>query len=160
MSKTWECHDGFFGFPDERELEPGRLDDDAVHVFMRGHCHSFAEAVCRLVPTAELVLAYEPVQDGNETVGQSHVLVRLDGRFLDVRGWVDQVDDETMRDVEAFWGRVKPITREGWLAEGGSGWLDLRVDDALPFALALLSTVGVEVDREQRLLAEMLMEVD
>lgn len=160
MLQSWECHDGIFGFPDERDLEPGVLDEDAVHVFMRGHCHSFAEAVRRLLPSAELVLAYDVNDEaGGAEVGEAHVLVRVGGRYLDARGWVDEVDERSQRDVESCWDRVTSIEREGWL-EGSDGWFDLRVDEALPFALALLDQVGLKIDFDQRLLAEMLKEVD
>lgn len=160
MLQTWECHDGIFGFPDERDLEPGVLGEDAVHVFMRGHCHSFAEAVCRLLPSAELVLAYDVNDEaGGAEVGEAHVLVLVDGRYLDARGWVDEVDEECQRDVESYWDRVRRIEREGWL-EDSDGWFDLRVDEALPFVLTLLDRVGLKVDFHRRLLAEMLKELD
>lgn len=156
MQQSWECHDGIFGLPDDRVLTPGVVDEDAVHVFTRGHCHSFAEAIVRLVPSAELIWAYDfSGGDQPEENVQGHVLVRIGGRYLDARGWIDEIADEAGRDLESHWSRVAVIGREGWLVNS-DGWLDLRIDEAVPFAIAVLDRVGVEVSSEQRLVATML----
>jgi hypothetical protein len=149
-SKSWECRDPFFGFREERNLEPGVLDDDAVDVFTCGHCHSFAEALRRLVARAELVFAHL-LEDGEV---RGHVLVRLDGRYLDVRGWIEDLDEfvddpEPDRSFERGWRRVEVIEPRDWMAISGD-WLEPRVEDAMPFARTLLARLGVPEEIERR----------
>jgi hypothetical protein len=101
-----------FGLPEDRELQPGVLSEDAIHVFTRGHCHSFAEAVVRLVPSAELVFAYDYCEeDGPEEDVEGHVLVKIDRRYLDARGWLDEVEREAECDVESFWSSGTGVSR-------------------------------------------------
>lgn len=145
-TEEWECLDGFLGLPEARHLRPGVLDGDAMHVFTSGHCHSFAEALHRLHPPAELVFAFD--RPSGVKVGlrgaQGHVLVRVEGRYLDARGWIDEqieVEDGNRR-FEEVWDGVLAIEAEGWFASGG-GWLPMRVDDALPFAAALIERLGL-----------------
>lgn len=146
QTSEWDCHDCFFGFPEARELRAGVLDEDAEHVFTNGHCHSFAEAICRLTTAAELVFAYEHDGAGGEV--QGHVLVRITGRYLDARGWVDVRlrSEEPNRAFEGEWDQVLRIAPNGWLANS-TGWRRPRVDDALPFAAALLRHLEVPIDR-------------
>src|SRR6185295_20208178 len=88
-SAEWECFDIFFGFPEARELRAGVLDSDAEHVFTSGHCHSFAEAILRLT-AAQLIFAFDLPAEGSEDEVQGHVFVRVDGRYLDACGWIDE----------------------------------------------------------------------
>jgi hypothetical protein len=144
----WECLDVFFGFSEVRELRPGVLDDDAEHVFTNGHCHSFAEAIRHLCSAAEMVFAFEhPGEDRGLRGAQGHVLVRIGGRYLDARGWVDELVDaeDANRAFEREWDGVVAIGPQGWLATS-DGWLAPRVDGALPFAAALLERLGVPID--------------
>jgi hypothetical protein len=148
---TWECQDPFFGFREHRDLVPGVLDDDAVYVFTCGHCHSFAEALWRLAGDVELVFAYDI--DAGEVRG--HVLVRLDGRYLDARGWIDGLDEfldepDPNGSFERGWLRIEVIAPGGWLAISGD-WLEPRVEDAVPFARTLLARLDVREERERRL---------
>jgi hypothetical protein len=140
----WWCTDPFFGFREERELRAGVLDEDAEHVFTNGHCHSFAEAVARLVARTELLLALDRDERGR---AQGHVMARIDGRPLDACGWVAEGREgpEAERALEARWEEVVAIGPEGWLAVSG-GWLEPRVADALPFAEALLGRLGIAID--------------
>lgn len=147
-SVDWECFDVVFGFSEVRELHPGVLDGDAEHVFTSGHCHSFAEAIRRLTAAAEMVFAFDfPGEVREEVDVQGHVLVRIAGRYLDARGWVDELTDaeDANRAFEREWDRVVAIGPQGWLAKS-SGWLTPRVDDALPFAAALLERLGMPVE--------------
>lgn len=148
-ASEWECLDIIFGFPEVRELRAGVLDSDAEHVFTSGHCHSFAEALRRLT-ACRLVFAFDGPDEGREEVGvQGHVFVRIAGRDLDARGWVDErlEGPEPDRLFEAQWDRVREIGPEGWLANS-RGWLEPRVDDALPFAAALLQRLQVPIDAD------------
>jgi hypothetical protein len=143
----WECFDIFFGFPEVRELRAGVLDSDAEHVFTSGHCHSFAEALRRLT-AAQLIFAFDcPVEGCEEGEVQGHVFVRIAGRYLDARGWIDERLDgpDPDRAFAAQWDRIREIDSEGWLANS-HGWLEPRVDDALPFAAALLKRLHIPID--------------
>lgn len=143
----WECFDIIFGYPEVRGLRAGVLDSDAEHVFTSGHCHSFAEALRRLT-AVQLVFAFDGPDEGREEGGvQGHIFVRIAGRDLDARGWVDERLDgpEPDRVFEAQWDRVTEIDPEGWLANS-RGWLAPRVDDALPFAAALLERLQIPID--------------
>jgi hypothetical protein len=145
-ASEWECFDIFFGFPEVRELRVGVFDDDAVHVFTSGHCHSFAEAIRRLT-SAELIFAFNCPNKGCEGGGaQGHVLVRIGGRYLDACGWVDGrlEGPDPNRAFEAQWDRVKEVGPQGWL-ETSSGWLEPRVEDALPFAAELLRRLEIPI---------------
>ena len=140
-TEWWPCFDFLLGFPERRGLRPGVLDKDAIYVFTNGHCHSFAEAIARQCRTAELVFAFD-LPDGEDEglrAAQGHVLVRISGRYLDARGWVDELIDaeDANRVFEERWDRVLAIEPEGWNAMSG-GWLSLRVDAAMPFASVLL----------------------
>jgi hypothetical protein len=141
---SWGCTDPFFGFREERELRAGVLDEDAQHVFTNGHCHSFAEAVARLVGRTELLLALDRDEMGR---AQGHVMARIDGRPLDARGWVEEGCEgpEAERALEARWEEVTAIGPEGWLIVSG-GWFEPRVADALPFAEALMARLGIAID--------------
>jgi hypothetical protein len=144
----WECFDIFFGLPEVRELRPGVLDADAEHVFTSGHCHSFAEAIRRLSGAAELVFAFDlGGADREAGEAQGHVLVRIAGRYLDARGWVDELieAEDANRAFEREWDRVVAIGPEGWLAMS-NGWLEPRVGDAMPYAAALLGRLGGPID--------------
>lgn len=144
-SEEWECFDGLFGFSEARELRAGVLDRDAEHVFTSGHCHSFAEAIRRLNATAELAFAFNYLgEEGEEGAAQGHVLARIAGRYLDARGWVDErlASADANRAFEDEWDRVIEIGPQGWLANS-SGWLAMRVSDALPFAAALLTRLRI-----------------
>lgn len=140
-TERWQCFDFLLGFLEPRDLRPGILDKDAVYVFTNGHCHSFAEAMARQCRAAELVFAFD-LPDGEDEglrAAQGHVLNRISGRYLDARGWVDELIDteDANRVFEERWDRVLAIEPEGWNAMSG-GWLPLRVDAAMPFADALL----------------------
>ncbi|HEX7244100.1 MAG TPA: hypothetical protein VF245_00870 [Solirubrobacterales bacterium] len=146
-STEWECFDGIFGFTEVRELRSGVLDADAEHVFTSGHCHSFAEALRHLIG-AELIYAFNLSAEGcEEPEAEGHVLVRVAGRYLDARGWVDEFlgAAEGSRAFESEWDRVTEIAPRGWLANS-SGWLEPRVADALPFAAALLERLQIPID--------------
>ncbi len=149
-SAEWECFDIFFGFPEVRELQAGVLDDDAEHVFTSGHCHSFAEAIRRLTCAAELVFAFDFYGEDEEKEAQGHVLVRIDGRYFDASGWVDERLEaaDPNRAFEREWDRVIAIGPQGWF-EHASGWLVPRVSDALPFAEALMRRLGIPIDRPE-----------
>ena len=139
----WECLELFFGLPEVRNLCPGVLDHDAEHVFTSGHCHSFAEAIRRLAPTSELVFALDVHGEGKV---QGHVLVRFGGRYLDVRGWVDERLEaaDANRAFEREWDQVIAIDRLGWL-DYSSGWFVPRISDAVPFAEILLGRLQIPV---------------
>ena len=146
-NSEWECFGILFGFPEVRELRTGVLDRDAEHVFTSGHCHSFAEAI-RCLTTAELIFAFDlPTEGCEEREVQGHVLVRIAGRYLDARGWVDErlEAEDPNRAFEAQWDRVLEIGPQGWLATS-SGWLEPRIADALPFAAALLRRLEIPID--------------
>ncbi len=142
----WECCDIFFGFPETRELQAGVLDSDAEHVFTSGHCHSFAEALRRLT-VAQLIFAFDLPAEGCEDKVQGHVFVRIDGRNLDACGWIDErlEGPDPDRAFAAQRDRVREIGPEGWLANS-RGWLEPRVEDALPFAAALLERLQIPID--------------
>ncbi|MBS1861891.1 MAG: hypothetical protein JSS68_09280 [Actinobacteria bacterium] len=140
----WECFDIIFGFREVRKLRAGVLDSDAEHVFTSGHCHSFAEALRRLTPV-RLIFAFDRRAEGcEEGEVQGHVFVRIAGRDLDARGWVDERlgGPDPERAFEARWDRVTEIGPEGWLANS-RGWLEPRVADAVPFAAALLERLQI-----------------
>jgi hypothetical protein len=143
----WECLDIIFGFREVRELREGVLDPDAEHVFTSGHCHSFAEAL-RGLTTAQLIFAFDfPAGRCEEGEVQGHVFVRIGGRDLDARGWVDErlEGPDPDRVFEAQWDRVREIGPEGWLANS-RGWFEPRVADALPFAAVLLERLQIPID--------------
>jgi len=145
--EEWECFD-IFGFPECRKLRPGVLDEDAEWVFTHGHCHSFAEALHRLKRAAELVFAFDFLGEGEESEGvQGHVLVRIDGRYLDARGWIDELEEgsQSKRAFECGWDRVLAIEPQGWRFDKAD-WLTLRVGDATPYAAALLQGLAVPID--------------
>lgn len=149
MSATrseWECFDIFFGLPEARELRVGVLDSDAEHVFTSGHCHSFAEAIRRLTGS-EMFFAFDLPAEGCEEEVQGHIFVRVNGRYLDARGWIDErlggLDPD--RAFAEQWDRIREIGPEGWLANS-RGWLDPRIADALPFAAALLKRLQIPTD--------------
>jgi hypothetical protein len=83
----------------------------------------------------------------DQDAAQGHVLVRVGGRYLDALGWVDErlESADANRAFEDEWDQVLEIGPEGWLANS-SGWLALRVSDALPFAAALLGRLGIRID--------------
>jgi hypothetical protein len=149
-SAEWECFDIFFGFPEVRELRAGVLDSDAEHVFTSGHCHSFAEAILRLT-AAQLIFAFDLPAEGSEGEVQGHVFVRVDGRYLDACGWIDErlEGPDPDRAFAAQWDRIREIGPEGWLANS-RGWLEPRVEDALPFATALLERLQIPIDSRPR----------
>lgn len=147
-TSEWECFDLIFGFLELRELRAGVLDSDAEHVFTSGHCHSFAEALRRLSTAVQLVFAFDGPEEGCEDGPvQGHIFVRIAGRDLDARGWVDERigGPEANRAFEAQWDRIREIGPEGWLANS-RGWLEARVEDALPFAAALLERLQIPID--------------
>jgi hypothetical protein len=137
-TQRWN-YNGFFGAHRDVELEPGVLNQEARDVFCRGHCHSLALALTDLLPGAELVAVYsgDPVAD--------HILVRLpDGRLLDANGAQD--DDDVTAGYGGFeddaW--IEEISGEDiyWL-EDSDNYRRNRVEDALPFAQALLEREGL-----------------
>jgi superfamily II DNA or RNA helicase len=143
----WECLELFFGLPEVRNLRPGVLDHDAEHVFTSGHCHSFAEAIRRLAPTAELVFAFDVHgEEDDEGEVQGHVLVRFGGRYLDVRGWVyGRLEaSDANRAFEREWDQVIAIDRLGWL-DYSSGWFVPRISEAAPFAETLLRRLQIPI---------------
>lgn len=142
----WECFDIFFGLPEARELRTGLLDSDAEHVFTSGHCHSFAEAIRRLA-TAEMFFAFDLPAEGCGGEVQGHIFVRIDGRYLDACGWIDERLDGPHPDraFAARWDRIREIGPEGWLAIT-RGWLEPRIADAMPFAAALLDRLEIPTD--------------
>lgn len=117
------------------------LDRDAQYVFTNGHCHSFAEAVCRLTD-GMLIQASATTEDGVDT----HLLVRCGGRHLDAAGWAhaDLDAEAATRKLEWEWDSLTVIAPGGWKASGD--WFEPRVDDALPFAEALLRRLGVAIN--------------
>lgn len=143
----WECFDIFFGIPEVRELRAGVLNSDAEHVFTNGHCHSFAEAL-RQLTVAQLIFAFDcPAEGSEDDEVQGHVLVRIAGRYLDARGWVDErlKGPAPNRVFAAQWDLIREIGPEGWLANSRR-WLEPRVTDALPFAAALLARLQIPID--------------
>ena len=133
-SKTWS-YNGYFGTSRDITLVPGELNADARDVFCRGHCHSLALALMRLLPDAEPMGVWI---DGEA----DHVCVRLpDGSLLDADGVtsddamieaynadvIDWLDEETLDAMQetGFYRRARP-------------------DDALPFARALIEREGID----------------
>lgn len=146
-TEGWECL-GFFGFLEVRKLRPGVLDADATHVFTKGHCHSFAEAIRRLCSAADIVFAFDHPDEDDPLGGvQGHILAYLDGRYLDARGWLDELVDveDAARAFEEAWDMVLAIKPEGWTSIS-ERWLPLRVEEAMPFAAALLERLEVPTD--------------
>jgi hypothetical protein len=101
----------------------------------------------RLVVGPDLVFAYE-IEEGEL---RGHVLLRVESRYLDARGWIDELHDgpDPNRHFEREWARVEVIAPGGWLAISGD-WLEPRVEEAVPFARTLLARLGVPEERERR----------
>jgi hypothetical protein len=152
---TWVCGDEMgFGFRDEKTLH-GELDRAAIHVFRNGHCHSFGEAVCRLLPEADLIYAYDGDIDKGESMG--HIVVRIDGRYLDASGWLDEHEEPIERDVKARWEGLRVIEPGEWEMIS-DGWLECRIDDAVPYAVLALQKAGVEIEPAAVRIAMMMAE--
>jgi hypothetical protein len=97
---------------------------------------------------AQLIFAFDcPAEGCEEGKVQGHVFVRVAGRYLDACGWVDErlEGPDPDRAFAAQWDRIREIGPEGWLANS-RGWLEPRVDDALPFATALLKRLQIPID--------------
>jgi hypothetical protein len=113
---TWN-YNGWFGMDREIRLETGVFDEDARDVFCRGHCHSLALALEELISDATLYGLWE----GGELM---HVFVRLasaDDAFIEI---LDHDDIEYAEYTGYF--RVR------------------RVEDAMPFARALIERERIE----------------
>lgn len=133
-TETWN-YNGYFGASRDVVLTPGVLDEDARDVFCRGHCHSLALALWELLPDSELTAVWI---DGTP----DHVCVALPGGdLLDAKGvWTED-------DMDERYGGVDYI---GWIDEEAIAELEetgfyrrARVEDAMPFARALLRREGL-----------------
>ena len=134
-SNYWN-YNGWFGMDREIRLEPGVFDEDARDVFCRGHCHSLALALEEMIPGATL---YGLWDDGE----LQHVFVQLpSGDYLDGNGLVDE--DYLLRTAtdEAFIEMLDFGDIE-WQEDTGR-YRARRVEDAIPFARALLDRERVE----------------
>ena len=137
-TETWS-YNGYFGASREIELIPGVLNDAARDVFCRGHCHSLALALIELIPDAELAAVFtegDPVAD--------HILVRLpDGSLLDANGLHDDEDDVTSPyGWSSFLDDISGD--EIWWLQDTNNYRAARVDDAMPFARALIARKAIE----------------
>lgn len=102
-------------------LKRGRLGAKARYVFTHGHCHSFALAICELIPGARPCFVWN---------GGHVVAVLPDGRAVDANGvW----DRHIGREVPADWDWIKDYYKEP------------RASEAIPWAEALLRKLGLEV---------------
>jgi hypothetical protein len=131
--EMWE-YNGYFGGGRTIRLMPGVMTEDAVDVFMRGHCHSLALALCELLPDSELM--------GEWVHGVlEHVFVRLaDGSTLDATG-LDELDESK----PGHW--FSEISTEELDEEQDSGFFRReRAQDAMPFAQALVTRYGLDRD--------------
>lgn len=140
--KSWNCN-ALFGSADV-ELEDGELSPTAVPVFECGHCHSLALALLPLLPAGSYLVgswddedAYKSWTEGERIVETSpmHVLCCLeDGRLIDIRGIRDELSyrEQYPRDELYAMDEEEVIDLENF------AYRDLRIEDARPFAEALV----------------------
>jgi len=110
--------------------DEGRIDGNAVKVFTRGHCHSFALALSEVLPNLELVgVAWEEVwtEDDDAVDIPGHVCCRDQaGKLWDITGLNTEDWDAEYLDrqyvLDAFDGE----------------YFDARPDLAQPFLAAWL----------------------
>lgn len=96
-------------------IKPGDLEvANHIQVFQYGQCHAFAEAVCQLLPQAELAIADD----------DDHVLAMIDGQEFDSTGFCDFTYGRDLDDIQE-------LVHEGYL--------EPQVEEAKPFALAALA---------------------
>jgi hypothetical protein len=140
MKQEWDLIDKWLGVVVDTELTVGVMDEEAEQVFCRGNCHSFAEAVMRLCARAEMYYAY----NGEPPDCAGHVLNKIDGRWFDARGFIDQIPfsryEQDVPPPDEHFESCIEIGPEGWL---GTNWMELRAEDAMPFAADLLLREGV-----------------
>lgn len=135
FSETWS-YNGYFGGSRDVVLVPGDMNADARDVFCRGHCHSLALALIELRSDAEL--------NGIWANGElEHVFVRLpDGSMLDANGVASDEDEMTSRLHGADYIAWLDEEELDWVQETGH-FRRARVEDAMPFARALLRREGI-----------------
>lgn len=131
----WD-YNGWMGGDRTVRLRPGELSQDTVDVFTRGHCHSMALALCELLPDAALM--------GVWCHGMlEHVFVQLpDGWMLDAEGLTD--DESRIATVGLTEGEIDVLDYEELESlEEMEAYRRSRIEDALPFARALIEREGV-----------------
>lgn len=130
----WD-YNGYFGADRTVTLIPGEFNADATDVFTRGHCHSLALAIRELIPEAELFGVYAEGE-------LWHVFAWIPGfGYLDGKG-LAETEEEILAGyavAEIHWVEDEELED----LEERQEYRRRRVDDAIPFARALIRQVGL-----------------